>query len=45
MPWCNICSRYLMSFIPAAVALLAIAVCHFYPLTTQRVEEINKQLQ
>ena len=39
-----LCLRYLMSFIPAAVALIAIAVCHFYPLTTQRVEEINRQL-
>ena len=39
------CLRYLMSFIPAAVALLAILVCHFYPLTTTRVNEINEQLK
>lgn len=38
------CLRYLMSFIPAAVALIAIVVCHFYPLTTERVAEINEQL-
>ena len=40
-----LCLRYLMSFIPAAVALFALLVCHFYPLTTKRVEEINKQLK
>ena len=40
-----LCLRYLMSFIPAAVALIAILVCHFYPLTTKRVEEINEQLK
>lgn len=39
------CLRYLMSFIPAAVALLAILVCHFYPLTTSRVRDINEQLK
>jgi len=39
------CLRYLMSFIPAAVALIAIVVCHFYPLTTERVAEINEQLK
>ena len=38
------CLRYLMSFIPATVALIAIVVCHFYPLTTERVAEINEQL-
>ena len=40
-----LCLRYLMSFIPAAVAVIAIVVCHFYPLTTKRVEEINEQLK
>ena len=39
------CLRYLMSFIPAAVALLAIVVCHFYPLTTERVAAISDQLK
>lgn len=40
-----LCLRYLMSFIPAAVALIAIFVCHFYPLTTERVREINEELK
>ncbi len=40
-----LCLRYLMSFIPAAVAVIAIVVCHFYPLTTKLVEEINEQLK
>jgi GPH family glycoside/pentoside/hexuronide:cation symporter len=40
-----LCLRYLMSFIPAAVAVLAIVVCHFYPLTTERVDDINRQLR
>ncbi|MBO7069333.1 MAG: MFS transporter [Bacteroidaceae bacterium] len=40
-----LCLRYLMSFIPATVAVVAIGVCHFYPLTTKRVEEINEQLK
>lgn len=39
------CLRYLMSFIPAAVALAAILVCHFYPLTTERVREIGEGLK
>ena len=39
------CLRYLMSFIPAAVAALAVIVVWFYPLTTKRVEEINDQLK
>ena len=29
----------------AAVALIAILACHFYPLTTERVAEINRQLK
>ncbi|MBQ8046695.1 MAG: MFS transporter [Prevotella sp.] len=39
------CLRYLMSFIPAAVAVLAVVVCHFYPLTTGCMEEINEKLK
>ena len=37
--------RWLMSFIPAAVAALAIVVVWFYPLTTERVNQINGQLK
>ena len=37
--------RWLMSFIPAMVAGLAIIVVWFYPLTTRRVEEINAKLK
>ena len=40
-----LCLRYLMSFIPAAVAVIAIVVCHFYPLTTERVRDINEELK
>jgi GPH family glycoside/pentoside/hexuronide:cation symporter len=40
-----LCLRYLMSFIPAMVAVIAIIVCHFYPLTTKCVDEINEQLK
>ena len=36
---------YLMSFIPAAVALLAIIIARFYPLTVQRVNEIEEKLK
>ena len=39
------CLRYLMSFIPAAVALIAILTCHFYPLTTERMTDINRKLK
>lgn len=39
------CLWYLMSFIPAAVALLAAAVASFYPLTTGSVEAINRELR
>ena len=39
------CLRWLMSFIPACVALLSICVVWFYPLTTQRINEINAQLK
>ena len=37
--------RWLMSFIPAAVALIAILVAWFYPLTTERIDEINTELK
>ena len=37
--------RWLMSFIPASVAALAILVVWFYPLTTERIEEINAELK
>lgn len=39
------CLRWLMSFIPACVALLAICVVWFYPLTTERITEINAELK
>ena len=37
--------RWLMSFIPAAVAALAVVVVWFYPLTTKRVDEISGKLK
>ena len=37
--------RWLMSFIPAAVAAFAIIVVWFYPLTTKRVTEISEKLK
>ena len=37
--------RWLMSFIPAAVAAFAIIVVWFYPLTTDRIKEINGELK
>jgi GPH family glycoside/pentoside/hexuronide:cation symporter len=37
--------RWLMSFIPAAVAMLAIVVVWFYPLTTERISTINSELK
>ena len=40
-----LCLRFLMSFIPAAIALMAMLTCHFYPLTTKRMAEINQQLK
>ena len=35
----------LMSWIPAAVAVLAIVVVYFYPLTKERVTEVNEKLK
>ena len=37
--------RWLMSFIPAAVAAFAIVVVWFYPLTTKRIHEISAELK
>jgi GPH family glycoside/pentoside/hexuronide:cation symporter len=39
------CLWWLMSFIPACVALLSICVVWFYPLTTERIKEINEELR
>lgn len=38
------CLKMLMSFIPAGVAVVAMAVCRFYPLTTDRMKQINSEL-
>ncbi len=40
-----LCLRCLISFIPALVALVAIIVVYFYPLTTKRIEDIDRQLK
>lgn len=40
-----LCLRCLMSFIPSCVSLLAILVVAFYPLTTERMHQIDEQLQ
>jgi GPH family glycoside/pentoside/hexuronide:cation symporter len=39
------CLRWLMSFIPACVALLSMCVVWFYPLTTERINHINAELK
>ncbi|MBQ9678669.1 MAG: MFS transporter [Prevotella sp.] len=39
------CLRWLMSFIPACVALLSVCVVWFYPLTTERINAINAELK
>jgi GPH family glycoside/pentoside/hexuronide:cation symporter len=39
------CLRWLMSFIPACVALLSMCVVWFYPLTTERISHINAELK
>jgi GPH family glycoside/pentoside/hexuronide:cation symporter len=39
------CLRWLMSFIPAFVALVSMCVVWFYPLTTDRIKEINAELK
>ena len=40
-----LCLRCLMSFIPAAVSILAALIVASYPLTTVRMREIDSQLQ
>lgn len=40
-----LCLRWLMSFIPAIVAGLSVVVVWFYPLTTERIEEISQELR
>ena len=40
-----LCLRWLMSFIPAAVAALSVIIVWFYPLTTERINEINVELK
>ena len=35
----------LMSWIPAAVAVLAMIVVYFYPLTKKRVAEVDEKLK
>ena len=39
------CLRWLMSFIPALVALVSMCIVWFYPLTTERITQINKELK
>ncbi len=39
------CLRWLMSFVPACVALLSMCVVWFYPLTTDRINQINAELK
>ncbi len=39
------CLRWLMSFIPACVALLSMCVVWFYPLTTERINKISEDLR
>ena len=40
-----LCLRCLMSFIPAAVSIIAVLVVSFYPLTTAKMAEIDAQLK
>jgi Na+/melibiose symporter-like transporter len=37
--------RYLISWIPASIAILSVIFIFFYPLTTKRMKEINKKLK
>ena len=39
------CLRWLMSFIPALVALVSMCIVWFYPLTTERINHINVELK
>jgi GPH family glycoside/pentoside/hexuronide:cation symporter len=40
-----LCLRCLMSFIPAAVSIIAVLVVSSYPLTTAKMAEIDAQLK
>ena len=40
-----LCLRWLMRFIPACVAALSVLVVWFYPLTTERIDEISSELK
>jgi GPH family glycoside/pentoside/hexuronide:cation symporter len=37
--------KYLMSFIPAAIAVVSILILVIYPLDTKRMEKINSELK
>lgn len=39
------CLRWLMSFIPAGVAFVSMCIVYFYPLTTERIRDINDKLK
>jgi GPH family glycoside/pentoside/hexuronide:cation symporter len=39
------CLRWLMSFIPACVALCSMCIVWFYPLTTERIRAISAELK
>jgi GPH family glycoside/pentoside/hexuronide:cation symporter len=39
------CLHWLMSFIPALVALVSMCIVWFYPLTTERINRINVELK
>ncbi len=39
------CLRWLMSFVPAIVAVLSLLIVWFYPLTTDKIEYINSELK
>ena len=39
------CLRWLMSFIPACVALVSMCIVWFYPLTTERMRQITAELK
>ncbi len=39
------CLRWLMSFIPACVALISMCIVWFYPLTTERMRQITAELK
>ena len=39
------CLRWLMSFVPALVAFVSMCIVWFYPLTTERINQINVELK